>query len=286
MLLASRPSRATAARPAAIAAEAGVYVSPIVESLVCDTHTAALLTVAVTSIVNRIQDQGIARGESDLTPILPKDPTSMIAFRRWTADGEISSETLATVITFCAELESARRMMGQYFADVRLIGVERAAVLHQFTLAKVWRSACRTGLDAIDAFNTEFEDSLPGLYNLNIGILTRLLTSAAKGESPVLGDNGQIYFPELPQRRRSARRVLNQAAMLQHQGTTSHAFVRDVSEGGLGLDRVGRLEMGHIAVVELSTGRRLTGSIMWTKRGRAGLKFARPLNPNDPLLRG
>ncbi len=286
MLLATRPSQAPAAIPAGLAAETDVFVSPIIESLVCDTHTAALLTVAVTSIVNRIQDPGIARAESDLSPILPRDPTSMLAFRRWTADGELSSETLATVITYFAELESARRMMGQYFADVRLIGVERAAVLHQFTLAKVWRAACQSGIESVEAFNAEFEDSLPGLYTLNVGILTRLLTSAAKGEAPVLGDNGQIYFPELPQRRRSARRILNQAAMLQHQGTTSHAFVRDVSEGGLGLDRVGRLEKGHIAVVELSTGRRLTGSIMWAKRGRAGLKFARPLNPNDPLLRG
>lgn len=276
----------TTARQQVPTDDGDVFVSPLIESLVCDTHTAGLLTAAVASIVNRIQDTNIARSESDLMPNLPKDPTSMIAFRRWTSDAEITSDTLAAVISFFAELESARRMIGQYFADVRLIGADRAAVLHQFTLAKVWRAACHSGRSAIVALNYEFEDSLPGLYTLNVGILTRLLDAAAQGEAPLLSENGQVYFPELPQRRRSARRILNQAAMLQHRGTTSRAFVRDVSEGGLGLDQAGKLETGHIAVVELSSGRRLTGSIVWCKRGRAGLKFARLLSPNDPLLRG
>ncbi len=288
MLAATRNSAAQQQKPLpqTTVDEAGVFVSPLIESLVCDTHTAALLTAAATSVVNRIQDQTVARSESDLVPILPKDPTSMIAFRRWTSDGEITSATLAAVISYFAELESARRMIGQYFADVRLIGTDRAAVLHQFTLSNVWRATCSSGRDALSALDDEFEDSLPGLYMLNVGILTRLLDSAARGEAPLIGDTGQLYFPELPQRRRSARRVLNQAALLQHRGLTSRAFVRDVSEGGLGLDQTGKLEKGHIAVVELSTGRRLTGSIIWYKRGRAGLKFARPLTPNDPLLRG
>lgn len=182
--------------------------------------------------------------------------------------------------------KSAQRTIGQYFADVRLIGLNRAAVLHQFRLAKAWRSACHSGVDAIGALNAEFDESLPGLYALNVGVLTRLLKAAAAGEAPLLRDNGQIYFPELPQRRRSTRQILNQAVMLQHQGVTTRAFARDVSHGGLGLDHTPKLEPGHIAVVELSSGRRLTGSIIWYNHGRAGLKFDRPLTPNDVLLRG
>lgn len=265
--------------------ETGVAVSPVLESLICDTHSAGLLTAAVTSVVNRIKNESIARAEAELLPILPKDPTSMLIFRHWSSDSDISSDTLAAVISYFTELETARRMIGQYFADLRLIGADRAATLHQFTLVKTWRASCKSGSTAIIALSDEFDDKLPSLYALNVGILTRLLDASAQGEAPLARDNGQIYLPALPQRRHSSRRILNQAAKLQHRGIVTDVFVRDVSEGGLGLDSPGKLEKNQVAVIELSNGRRLSGSIVWFKRGRAGMKFARPLSPNDPLLR-
>jgi hypothetical protein len=261
-------------------------VSPLVESVVCDTHSACVLTAAVASIMNRLHDASVVSSEADLAPILPRDPTAMIAFRRFTAEGRMTPHTLGCVISYFAELESARHMTGRYFADARLIGPERAAVLHKLTLAAAWRAACRGGAGAIAALDHEFEEILPGLYNLNVGILSRLLTSAAAGEVPLLDEKGQVFFPDLPQRRRSARRVLNEAAMLQYNGRAIRAIVRDVSEGGLGLIQVAPIEAGQIADVVLSSGRRMTGSVIWYRKGRAGLKFARQLTPNDPLLRG
>lgn len=258
---------------------------PLIESLVCDTHSAALLVAAVTSIVSRLPDSRVGRTENDLAPLLPKDPTALLAFRHWTSSTDMTADTLAAVIGFFADIESARRGTGQYFADVRLLGADRAAVLHQFTLAEVWHTACRSGIIAMTKLETEFLVSLPELYKLNVGVLKRLLTAAAHDEAPLIGATGQIFFPNLPQRRHSTRRILNEAAILQHNKRTLDVFVRDVSPGGLGIVCSERLNIGQLVRVDLATGRQLSGHIAWYGAGRAGLRFSRTLLPNDPLIR-
>ena len=69
-------------------------------------------------------------------------------------------------------------------------------------------------------------------------------------------------------------------------GKSFRIFVRDVSGGGFGLEQVPILRAGTDAIIEISTGRRFSGIIVWYRLGRAGVRFARPLPPNDPLLWG
>lgn len=62
--------------------------------------------------------------------------------------------------------------------------------------------------------------------------------------------------------------------------------MRDVSQGGIGLEQVGKLTEGWMATIVLSTGRRFSGAVVWSKSGRAGFPFTVPLTPHDPLLWG
>ena len=41
-----------------------------------------------------------------------------------------------------------------------------------------------------------------------------------------------------------------------------------------------------LILVELPSGRRFTGVVAWCKGSTAGVRFARTLLPNDPLLSG
>jgi hypothetical protein len=72
----------------------------------------------------------------------------------------------------------------------------------------------------------------------------------------------------------------------KHNRKTSEAFVRDVSAGGLGLERVPQLVPDSIVFVELPSGRRFAGTVAWCDNAAAGIRLSKPLLPNDPLLLG
>ena len=201
-------------------------------------------------------------------------------------EAQISIQAQGAVSSFFAGLEPARRETERYFADASLLGLERAAALHQFSLAANWRLVAQSAADAVEDLNVETEEWLPELYGLSAGILGRLLQAAASGQSPCIDAAGQPFLPALPQRRRSARRTLGEAATVTIAERSVRAYVRDVSQGGLGLEQAGKLPVGAIATVVIPSGRRFTGAVVWNKSGRAGLRFTVPLTPNDPLLWG
>jgi hypothetical protein len=259
---------------------------PLVEALVCDTHTAALMTAVIASIVNTLREPSGARSQADLEIYLPQQPALLLALPRWASETGIGTSVLASIVGFFADAENARLQTGHYFTDANLMGLERAAALHQFILAKAWRSVCRSAAAAVEDLNDDSGEVLPELYMLNAGVLKRLLDAAAHGEAPCVDAQGRPYLPALPQRRRSSRRMVGQPAMVTAAGTTMRAFVRDVSTGGFGLEQVGLLDTGASVVVELPTGRRFAGEVVWYKRRRSGIRFTRPLSPNDPLLWG
>lgn len=108
---------------------------PLFEALVCDTHTAALLTAAMTSVINVLRKNGASRTQADMENYVPHDPTLILAFRRWAIEADLSSSAVSAVVAYFAGLEPARRQLQRYFADANSIGPDRAVALHQFALA-------------------------------------------------------------------------------------------------------------------------------------------------------
>lgn len=182
-------------------------------------------------------------------------------------------------------------LSGQYafedFArEIYALGGERAAIVHQRSLADIWRNACRRAVLALNELETELAPHLSGLYLQNNQVLLGLLKSAAQGFKPCLDQNGELSLPPLPQQRRWPRLSVLQNCQVTIGGERFDAFVRDVSTGGMGLERTPPVFKGTSLSVEMQTGRKLSGVVVWSREAQAGLKFYRPLLPSDPLIRG
>lgn len=262
----------------------GVDVHPALEELIMDSQTAALLTAVMASIANKLREPGTARSPAEMQTFLPNRAIMGLSRRVVGRQTGLSAQARAAVTAFYSGIEPAQRETERYFADSLLMGAERAAALHHYSLSRTWRRACASASAATEALSLETAELLPKLYFLNAGVLGRLLRAAAHGEAPCIDADGKPFLPPLPQRRRAVRKALGQGAILCSGGQSSPVIVRDISQGGLGLERVLPLAENEPATVELVTGRLLSGAIAWSKLNRAGLRFTEPLAPNDPLL--
>ncbi|MGI9404586.1 MAG: PilZ domain-containing protein [Hyphomicrobium sp.] len=256
------------------------------EALVYEIHSAALLTVTIASAVNAFYEPAAQRSETSLKPYVPHEPAIITALRNLMIETDLDEGTTGVISDFFYDLAPARMVLDRYLADASQIGDERAATLHRFSLTNSWRKACRDALSALQKLHHDVVRKLSAQYARNSNVLTKLLNETSNGGSPCLDVEGQIRLPDLPQRRRSARRTLCQPCIVTHNRKTSEAFVRDVSSGGLGLERVSQLVPDSIVFVELPSGRRLAGVVAWCDGSTAGIRFAKPLLPNDPLLWG
>ena len=258
---------------------------PMLEALVCEVHSAALLTATIASAINAFRRAGAVRGEADLKPYVPGEPAIISVLRNGMLETDLNEDTVRLVIQFFDDLGPARIALDRYFADANHIGEDRAATLHLLTVSTTWRRACQDALLAVRQLHTDLSH-LPAQYTSNSKLLNNLLQDVIMGGSPCLDTNGQIALPDLPQRRQSARRTVCQPCMLTYNRATSQAFVRDVSPGGFGLERVPQLVPKTVVQIELPSGRRFSGVVAWCSGSSAGVRFARPLLPNDPLLTG
>ncbi len=258
---------------------------PMLEALVCEVHSAALLTATIASAINAFRRAGAVRSEADLKPYVPGEPAIISVLRNGMLETDLNEDTVRLVIQFFDDLGPARIALDRYFADANHIGEDRAATLHLLTVSTTWRRACQDALLAVRQLHTDLS-RLPAQYTSNSKLLNNLLQDVIMGGSPCLDTNGQIALPDLPQRRQSARRTVCQPCMLTYNRATSQAFVRDVSPGGFGLERVPQLVPKTAVQIELPSGRRFSGVVAWCSGSSAGVRFARPLLPNDPLLTG
>jgi hypothetical protein len=258
---------------------------PMLEALVCEVHSAALLTATIASAINAFKRAGTVRSEADLKPYVPGEPAITSVLRNGMLEMDLNDDTVRLVIQFFDDLGPARIALDRYFADANHIGEDRAAALHLMTVSTTWRRACQDALLAVRQLHAELS-RLPAQYTSNSKLLNNLLQDVIMGGSPCLDTNGQIALPDLPQRRQSARRTVCQPCMLTHNRVTSQAFVRDVSPGGFGLERVPQLVPKTLVQIELPSGRRFSGVVAWCSGSSAGVRFTRALLPNDPLLTG
>lgn len=258
----------------------------LVEALVCETHLAALQTATVTSAINALWQPGRLEDPLRIKSFIPHKPPILLATSGWLIDAGFEPETIEDVEVFFEELRPARAYLDHFFSDVVEVGLGRAEVLHRRNLAASWQLASRGAAIAVKSLDLSLRYSLPELYAETVPVLVSLLNSSADGLQPCVDAAGQPFLPELPQRRRSARKGLFQECNVQHARRTSRALVRDISSGGLGLDGVTGLHPNELVIIDLDAGRRLMGSVAWVKGRLSGIRFSTPLPPNDPLLFG
>lgn len=258
----------------------------LVEALTCETHLAALQTATVTSAINALRQPGRIENPQTIRNFIPHRPPILLATSGWLLDAGLEKETIEDVEVFFEELRPARAYLDRFFHDMAELGIVRAEVLHRRNLTSSWQLAAKGAAIAVKSLDLSLRYSLPELYTETVPVLVSLLNSSADGLQPCIDAAGHPFLPELPQRRRSARKGLFQECNVQHSRRTSRALVRDVSSGGLGLDGIAGLRPNDLVVIDLDTGRRLMGMVAWAKGRLSGVRFSTALPPNDPLLFG
>jgi hypothetical protein len=95
-----------------------------------------------------------------------------------------------------------------------------------------------------------------------------------------------VTLPTLPQQRRVPRFALRQDCTITHHGKTYKAFAKDVSAGGIGLTGAPAIPLKAEIDIQLRSGRRLSGCVVWCDGKKLGVQFAEDLQPGDPLICG
>ncbi|HVY43931.1 MAG TPA: PilZ domain-containing protein [Hyphomicrobiaceae bacterium] len=287
-MLQSLRSKLFTPEPTATGEQAGeLDGTGLLEAIVCETQTAALHAAVVLSGLNALQAGGRIKGPLALKDFILGQSAVIRELLRAHEEAGLDTDTMVKIHALFDELASARITMERLLADAGRPAAERPANVSYGAAVAEWSRVCHRALDAASALESGFESrGLPDYYSKNSRMLERLLTDAIEGRSPCVDDAGQPFLPDMPQRRRSARRSLLQQCSLRYRGKTAPVIAKDISTTGMGIERTPDLKNQELVQIELNGGRRLIGLVVWTKGTTAGVRFGKHLPPNDPLLVG
>jgi hypothetical protein len=272
------------AGPGPVSLENASRAVALKEALVCEAHSLTLQIATLTSGINSLADAGIKAGPVELKAFAPIEPDSLPVLMKMLQETGTGFDEPLFLTEMLAGLKVGMALLDAYFDDAAQIGAARAGVLHKTGLSASWQQICHLAIIALKELDAEIAPDLPEIYVQNSRVLTSLLTAAKNGWRPCVDRDGNLYTPPLPQQRRWPRRALLQDCVIVHKGARLPAFARDISAGGMGLDRMPAVTRGDIIGVELSCGRRLTGVVAWSSGESVGLRLCTRLKSTDPLL--
>ncbi|MCZ7596131.1 MAG: hypothetical protein M5U16_15505 [Hyphomicrobium sp.] len=117
---------------------------PMLEALVCEVHSAALLSATISSAINAFKQAGAERSEAGLKPYVPGEPAIVSVLRNGMLETNLDEDTVRLVIQFFDDLAPARIALDRYFADANHIGGDRAAALHLWRCPRPGGAPART----------------------------------------------------------------------------------------------------------------------------------------------
>jgi hypothetical protein len=252
----------------------------LLEAIMCETQTEALHTVVVASGINALRLKRRIKNPQSLKNFLPRDSSVVGELLRSHEEAGLSARAMLQLRDAFAALAAARAGAARFFADGGQEGEHTAAMATQ------WSRLCDQVAEGLKDLEAETAGRLPDYYSDNSATLVKMLTSVAGGAQPCIDASGDVVLPDLPQRRRAARRSLLQQATLRHRGKNTPVIAKDISATGLGLDRIPELKLDELVQIEMTGGRRLMGMVVWIRGVTAGIRLGKPLPPNDPLLGG
>lgn len=257
----------------------------LLEAIVCETQTEALYSVVVGSGINALRHKSRVKNPQSLKNFLPRESAVIGELLRSHEDAGLSLSVMLRLREVFGALAAARGSAARFFADAGQNGAHAAAI-DSSSFAAHWSRLCEEIVETLRALDAETIGRVPDYYLDNSSTLVKMLTSVAGGGQPCIDAAGEIVLPDLPQRRRTARRSLLQQVSLRHRGKNTLVIAKDISATGLGLDHVPELQLEELVQIEMTGGRRLMGMVVWIKGDTAGIRLGKPLPPNDPLLGG
>lgn len=241
------------------------------ELIVCETHAAALQTAVVASGVHALRTPGRLRNPLVLINFVPGLPSVGAHLSRCRNDMGLQLQTNLKLIDFFTDLAPTRERIVAFCADAAEFGAEQAAFLHLKVLTAAMTRAALHALQSVEALDPEVRRCLPVRYCENTAMLATLLTSVLDGREPCVDAQGNLSLPDLPQRRPAPRRSLLLDCVIEHQGKTSHAIIKDASTSGLGLERTPGLVPQKVILIELQDERCLAGMVIWSSGTSSGV---------------
>ncbi|NJO22383.1 MAG: PilZ domain-containing protein [Sphingomonadales bacterium] len=252
----------------------------LLEAIVCETQTEALHAVVVTSGINALRLKRPVKNPQSLKNFLPRETTVVGELLRAHDEAGLTARAAAELRDTFAALAAARTGAERFF-----VGSGQETDLAA-AMAAQWSRLCDQMAEGLKGLAAETAGRLPDYYADNSATLAKMLASVAGGAQPCINAAGDVVLPDLPQRRRAARRSLLQQVTLRHRGKNTPVIAKDISATGVGLDRVPELKLEELVQIEMTGGRRLMGMVVWIKGVTAGIRLGKPLPPNDPLLGG
>ena len=259
---------------------------PMLEaSLVCEVHSAALLTATIASAINSFRRAGAARSEADLKPYVPAEPAIISVLRNGMLETDLNEDTMRLLIQFFDDLGPARIALDRYFADANHIGEDRAATLHLLTVSTTWRRACQDALLAVRQLHADLS-RLPAQYTSNSKLLNNLLQDVIMGARRASTPTVRSPFP-----------ICRNDDSRRDAPCASHACLPTIGRRRRPSCAMSRRAASASSAYRSSSPRRpwrsscradggFSGVVAWCSGSSAGVRFSRPLLPNDPLLSG
>ena len=254
------------------------------EALVCEFHWTALQIGGVTSSLNASLATGrtwMIRSCTNLIPV--QAPVVKVALRSWQDIG-LQRETAQSVARIFVQLADAKIVTVPLVTGAGSFTAPNIPIAKLEQITAIWRRLAQECNDTVQDLEPEMRWRLNGAYTGNALTLGKFLKEAMSGKYACVNTLGEVALPILPQRRRTPRFMLLQPCKIVSANGTFLAFARDISKTGIGVNCERELPLRETVTIELRSGRKMSGIVVWCRDAKLGIQFDAPLAETDPLL--
>ena len=250
-----------------------------------EIEQAAIFVAVSSSIATALLDPSLTRSVAkDLDTYAPAEPLIYPAFAAMLLGDGLHASVILPVQAYHLRLAFARRLSCAIVAAGPAPSPQqRVSELEK--LENAWQHACGKSLIAASALRCWLTDAGVRCAPPGNPHAESLLRAAHAGGRPCVSDDGQISVPGWAESRRSLRHATRFSARVFFQGGQQTVMIDNASETGLGLSGIKASEASAAITVELPGDDLVSGRIMWSHNGRAGVKLDKSLPANHPVLK-
>ncbi len=242
---------------------------------------AAVSSSIATALLDPVLTRAVAK---DLDTYAPAEPLVYPAFAAKLLGEGMEASVILPVQAYHLRLAFARRL-SRAIIDAGPAPSPEQRVSELEKLENAWQHVCGTSLIASSALRSWLTEAGVRCAAPANPHAESILRAAHAGGRPCVSNDGQIAVPGWAESRKSPRHSLRLPVRVFFQGGQQSVMIDNASETGLGLSGIKASEAGAAITVELPGDDLVSGRIMWSNNGRAGVKLDKSLPANHPVLK-
>lgn len=249
-----------------------------------EIEQAGVFVAVSSSIATALADPDLNSAVAkDLDIYAPAEPLVYPAFAAKLLGAGLDASVILPVQAYHLRLAFARRL-SRAIIDAGPAPSPQQRLSELEKLEDAWQHVCGTSLIAVSALRSWLTEAGVRCAPPANPHAESLLRAAHAGARPCVSDDGQIAVPGWAECRRSPRHTLRLTARVFFQGGQQTVMIDNASETGLGLSGIKASEAGAAITVELPGDDLVSGRIMWSNNGRAGVKLDKSLPARHRIL--